>query len=187
MFLTQSQEDLIKIMSVLRNGYYNNDKGDVVSGKLWLLGYNTCQLSNVELRTAKTGVHYIIVELKRKPVHVYGLKTKVSFVPYVDILFTKNLKNFLGGLGHYLKPKPSDMEENVYIRHVKNRLDILIGTEMDVVVTYSREPRKDKYGYQLERNVFYYETEKVFDWRMNVFYNTKKDLDWRKISSIFVQ
>lgn len=187
MFLNYEQSDLLTEMSVLRTGYYTNSNGNTSQGKLWLLGYNNCQLSACELRTAKTGVHYIVIELKRKPVNVDGLKTKVSFVPHTDILFTKDLKNFLAGFDHVLKPKPPDMDENTYIRHVKNRVDTLIGQEIKVVVTYSYEPRRDKYGYQIERNKYYDETYKVFDWRMNVFYNINRDLDWRKISSIFTE
>jgi hypothetical protein len=176
-FLEPQQSDLIFAMSFLHGATYNDKPG-----KLWLLGENECTITKVSLRTSRIGNYFIAVELNRKPCTVYGLKSKVYFVPHVEYLFNEEqVIQFLKACNYELKPKPAEMSVNEYLRHVKRRVDTFIGKQIKVVVCLYKEVRKDEYGDTVMRNKYFDEQVIVEDMRMKLIY----ELDWRIIFNTF--
>ena len=172
MFLSQSELDILTELSQLHSGVYNGKKG-----KLWLLGVNKCVISGVYAKQTKVG-NCIAMELRRDKCFVYGMKSKVEFVPHGEYIFSEErAAELLRACDYELKPKPSDMLLSEYLRHVSRRVETFIGTRIKVVVGVYKQLRTDEFGFKESRS--YTKQEDIYDSRMKIISFHKKDEEVR--------
>lgn len=176
-------------MSILRTGTFTNSNGNKSKGKLWLLGANECKLSECTINQSKNGNSYITARFIRRPQYVYGLKTKVSFAPLQEFVFDYvRASEICNAFGHELKPKPDDMEFNVYMSHVKSRFRTFIGQGVQIVVSHTKEAKKDSYGFTEKRISYDEDSADVSFYRIKAEFrriDKKVIVDWDKITTCF--
>ena len=181
--------DILMDMSQLVSVSYVNKNGNKSLGKLWLLGENECIISDCNIATARNGNKYIMVEFKRNPAPIYGLKGKVSFTPHIEFFFDNKIGSLCAACGHELGVKPTDMDFNTYFTHVKRRVDTFIGNKLKVVVSRYNELRTDKYGDNFVREGNYIVDHDVYDNRMRIesFHHIEErvEVDWNMLKNIF--
>lgn len=162
-FLSDTETDILFEMSQLHAG----EKGK----KLWLLGENDCTIVSMQLRQTRFKDNFIAVELKREKCFVSGLKNKVDFVNHTEFIFNADhARQFLQLCNYDLKEKPATMHLNEYLSHVKRRMDTFIGFNLKVVCSLYKQPRKDDFGRQQQRNKYYDVQEDILDMRMKLVY-----------------
>jgi len=182
---------MLSDLSRLRTTSYVNKNGTRSKGKLWLPGLNECTLDDVKIDTSRHGNVYIVCTFRRKPAHVHGLVTKISFAPHTEYVFGyERAKEICHAFGHDLVEAPHEMPFNDYFRHVYRRMVTFIGSHAKVVVSVCKEARRDEYGFAqvtagrcimkgLERE---YEDREVVDWRMNIHFT--ENVDWFMLYNI---
>jgi len=162
MFLSQSELDILTELSQLHSGVYNEKKG-----KLWKIGVNTCVISGAYAKKTRAGGYCIAMELRRDKCFVYGMKSKIDFIPHAEYIFTEErAAELLRACDYELKPRPSEMPLSDYLRHVSRRVETFIGTKIKVVVGVYKQLRKDEYGFNESRS--YTKQEDIYDSRMKI-------------------
>jgi hypothetical protein len=188
-FLEENDYQRLVLLSNLRTTKYTNSNGTKVSGKLFLLGVNIAKLASCTLNAAKNGNYFLTVEITRKAAPIVGLMSKVTFAPHLDFVFNYERVNELcKAFGHELKPCPDSMQWNVYLSHVKRRVDTFVGKELKVSVMYVKQYRKDDYGFVEQRNVYYDLKRDIEDYRQEMtFHCIDEDvtIDWDVVEHRF--
>ena len=188
-FLKHDDHQKLVEMSLLRSTKYINSKGTKVSGKLFLLGENIAKLSGISLKKTVNDKYYIVLTFTRKAANILGLKTKVTFAPHLDFVFDhERASDICTAFGHELKPKPEDMEMNIYMTHVARRFRTFMGRDVNVLVSYTKEPRKTPYGFVKQRVSGFNETCDITDFRQKMaFYSVDSQVqpDWTTIENMF--
>lgn len=156
---------------------------------MFLLGENVIKLIDSSLYADKNGKYYITAKFSRKPASILGLKSKVTFATHIEYIFDYDRTHEIcNAFGHELKTKPEDMEFNEYMTHLWRRVKSFKGKEVKVIVGYTKELRRDKYGIIAQRVVGFNETSDISDYRQELdFYtlDSKVKPDWYVIQHKF--
>ena len=190
-FLEKDQHATLNKMAELYTQKYYNSKGNLVSGKLMLIGLNRVKLVAVSGGTSVNNNVYISCVFTRKPEHVIGYKTKISFTPHIEYFFNYDrIKEFCEAMGHDLKPKPEDMSNKDYMRHLYRRIRTFIGREVFILVGHKFDHIRDEYGDKKKKVLYYDMSIDMIIRRVEVIsFHREKDIvsadEWNVLYNMF--
>lgn len=182
--ITERQKNKLAEMSRVHTQKFERN-GREISGKIMPMGENDAVLTSVGGGVGRNGNPYITLIFERESSYIQQLKTKVEWTPQYHFVFDYNgAQEVCIAFGHELKPKPEDMSFTVYFRHVYKRFKTFIGKDIQIVIGYIKEAKKDDYGDVVKR-ISYIEDSAAVEYVRSRIVAFNTTADWEVLYNMF--
>jgi len=184
-FLEKEDHQVINRMAELVTQKYYNDNNTLIAGKLLPIGVNKVLIKSVGGGLSVNNNPYITVTFLRDREYIKGYKTKITFTPQVHYFFNyEEMRSFCEAVAHELKPKPDDMDQKEYMRHVYKRFKTFIGRSIDITISHKFELSKDSYG-DVKQKILYYDVMRDIVYRRAEIVSFDDKPDWDMLYNTF--
>lgn len=154
-----------------------NSNGNKSTRKAWINGINEAELVEVMLKQGDNKGYYFETTFTRQAETIRGRRE--YFAPLTDYIFypSEKLYEFCRAFGHELKPRPSDMAIEVYLKHVLARLNTFVHRKIKLAVKAYKDVLRGEYGEAETRITYQGDIEEVSVVRMDIISYGEK-LNW---------